>query len=283
MKEFKDYNPIILFLYFLLVTVICVFALSPEFTVISLLGAVLLDLKTNGFSGKRYISLFLLFLVLSLLNPFLYHNGVTVLFVLNNNPITLEAVLYGINASAMLVSVILWYASFRTVMTEDKLLYVFGHVSPHFALLFSMSLRYASLFSRQAKKVREVQTAQGLYSKDNIIDLMTSGGKVFSILLTWGLENGIITADSMAARGYGSGKRTFFSLYRFTVKDAVVLTTLLLLSGTVITGLVTKSVVFTFYPALTPALGSPLKIMSLISYLLISLLPVVLKRHGADR
>ena len=277
MRSFKDHNPIIIFLYFLLVTGICVFSLSPAITLMSLVGAVALDLMTKGFTLKRYLSLFLLFILLSLLNPFLYHNGVTVLFVLNNNPITLEAVLYGVHASLMLTSVIFWYASFRTLMTEDKLLYVFGRFSPKAALLFSMSLRYASLFKQQSEKVTGTQKALGLYDKDNAIDLMRSGGRVFSILLTWGLENGIITADSMAARGFGTGRRTFFSIYRFTERDGVLLSIIACLSGIVIAALITKACRFSFYPEMTPAPLSALKIASLVCYGVLVIIPIIMR------
>ena len=47
---------------------------------------------------------------------------------------------------------------------------------------------------------------------------------MLSALLSWALEGGIATADSMRSRGYGCGrKRTSFSIYRFEVRDRLML------------------------------------------------------------
>lgn len=42
-------------------------------------------------------------------------------------------------------------------------------------------------------------------------------------MLTWSLENSIITADSMNSRGYGLKGRTAFSNYKFYFRDGIVL------------------------------------------------------------
>ena len=216
MRRFQDHNPIVVFVYFLLVTVVCVLCMTPTVTLVSLAGAVILDSVVYEKRGiGKHLRMLLIFFLLSLLNPFLYHNGVTVLFVLNDNPITLEALLYGVCAALMVISVLYWFRSFSVIMTEDRLLYVFGVFSPKLALLFSMTLRYIPLFSKQAKRINNAQKALGLYKEDNAIDSIRGGVRIFSALMTWGLENGIITADSMAARGYGVRKRTFYTIWKF--------------------------------------------------------------------
>ena len=53
-------------------------------------------------------------------------------------------------------------------------------------------------------------------------------------MVTWALENGIDTADSMKARGYGLPGRSSYALYRFDSRDrnrALVLGLLLILVG----------------------------------------------------
>ena len=44
-------------------------------------------------------------------------------------------------------------------------------------------------------------------------------------------KNGIITANSMAARGYGIGKRSSFTYFRWHTGDLILLLTSLLLSA----------------------------------------------------
>ena len=48
----------------------------------------------------------LLFVAMAAINPIFRQNGVTVLFVVGNNLITLEAILYGLVASAVTLSAI---------------------------------------------------------------------------------------------------------------------------------------------------------------------------------
>ena len=48
------------------------------------------------------------------------------------------------------------------------------------------------------------------------------------------LEGGIITADSMRSRGYGSGKRTNFAIYRFDGRDVILLLAMCLLIAVIL-------------------------------------------------
>ena len=49
------------------------------------------------------------------------------------------------------------------------------------------------------------------------------GLTIVSAMTSWALEGGIIMADSMRSRGFGTGKRTTFSLYRFEKRDKILL------------------------------------------------------------
>ena len=62
------------------------------------------------------------------------------------------------------------------------------------------------------------------YTMEALLYGMALGGMFISALLSWALEGGIATADSMMSRGYGcSRKRTSFSIYRFEVRDRLML------------------------------------------------------------
>ncbi len=282
MRTFADRNPLAVTLYFLTVSGIAMFTLHPVITQLSLCGALLLFLVRNGAKqGKSHLLFLGMFLLLALLNPLVSHRGATVLFVLNRNPVTLESLLYGICTSANLLSVLYWLRSFSQIMTSDKLLYVFGKLSPKLSLVLSMSLRYVSLFSQQAKKVAQTQKALGLYREDTLIDRFLGGLRIFSVLLTWALENGIITADSMAARGYGIGKRTHFTIFRFSKADALLVLLSLLLCGITCMGLSLGELEFSFYPVITASVCSRMSIGSLISYGILALLPVIFEAKEA--
>ncbi len=274
MRFFSEYNPIAVAIYYLAVVVIIMFCMNPILIFLSLLGAItLFTMQSVGSSKASHFAFFVLFLITAIINPLVSHNGVTVLLVMNNSPITLEAVLYGICAASMIIASIYWFRSFTIVMTDDKLLYVFGKLSPKLSLVLSMGLRYVPLFAAHAKKTRDAQKALGVYNEDNIIDKTKSSVRVFSVMVTWALENGIITADSMSARGYGVTKRTHFSIFKFKKSDLILLVSSLLLFGLTLVSIGAGALDFEFYPSIKMAKTSALSIIGYLSYALLAFLP----------
>lgn len=276
MQGMEQYNPFVFTAYILMTAGISMFCMNPFILLFSIFGAVLFYLIRNGRkNGKQHGYWLLFFLILAFINPLVSHNGVTVLFVMNQNPITLEALIYGIAAATMILSVIYWFRSYTEIMTSDRLLYVFGFLSPKLALVLSMSLRYVSLFSEQAKKVNQTQKALGLYKEDNIVDTMKGKLRVFSILLTWALENGIITADSMQARGYGKGKRSRFTKFQMRKQDVVfILLSVLLFVGCVL-GI--REVEVQYYPAVRIGKATARAVSGYVAYALLACLPAMIE------
>ncbi len=278
MRSFQDYNPAVIAVYFFCVTGIAMFSSYPPFMAASLFGGVALYLVRNGRKhAKSHFFFLLLFLILAAANPLMSHNGVTVLFIMNDNPITLEALLYGINSAAMIIGVLYWFRSFTQIMTSEKLLYAAGTLSPKLALILSMAIRFVPLFSRQSKRVQDTQTAMGLFRDDNIVDDIRGRMRIFSILVTWGLENGIITADSMAARGYGTGKRSQMKRFRFRRDDIVLLLTSLSLLGITTAATFAGGLTFSFYPAIKYETPGIFGICGIAAYCLLALLPVIIE------
>ena len=276
MRSFSQLNPIVITIYFVAVLGIVMFCLNPIILSISLVGAVALNLSITGFKdGRSHMHLIVLFVILSLINPFVSHNGVTVLFVMNNKPITLEALIYGIASGVMVVSVIYMFRTFSEIMTSDKLLYIFGGISPKLALILSMALRYVPLFNRQARKVGDTGKALVIYKEDNVVDNFKGRLRIFSVMATWALENGIITADSMSARGYGVGKRSRFSNFRFYMDDVIFLVLCVLLSGFTIVGII--DIEFDFYTAIKMSELTMRGLIGYISYGGLVSLPIIIE------
>ncbi|MBQ8004988.1 MAG: cobalt transport protein [Clostridia bacterium] len=278
MRGFSDYNPIAVSLYVLSVAGIAMFCMNPTILVLSLFASVLLFFVKQGKGDVfSHIALLALFFAMALINPLVSHNGATVLFVINDSIITAEALIYGFAAAAMIISVIYWFRSFSALMTEDKLLYVFGSFSPKTALILSMGIRYISLLGRQRKKTEQAQRAMGLYKEDNIVDRTKGGIRIFSVIVTWALENGIITADSMAARGYGLSSRTHFSKFKFHVSDAVLIISIICADALIITAISLGTLDFAFYPKLCAAEPSLLGSFAYVAYAALVFLPVFIE------
>ena len=278
MRGFRELEPVVITIYYVCVIGTAMFIMHPVIIILSLLGAVAMFLT---FDRKRkaglHVSFFLLFMILAVINPIWYHNGVTVLFVVNDSPITLEALLYGIFAAAMIIAVLYRFRTFTMIMTADKLMHVFGKLSPKVSLILTMALRYIPMMQRQTVKVRSTQKALGIYKEDNIADTLKGEARIFSIMATWSLENGIITADSMEARGYGTHRRTAFSLFRFRASDALFLAMCIIPTAIVAVSAALGETDFGFYPAMSEISCSPLALTSYISYGILSFLPAVLE------
>ena len=284
MRSLMNTDPIAVMIYYVCVVGIAMFVMHPVIICLSLVGAlalfVTLDKKR---SVGLHLSFLLLFAVLAVINPIWYHNGTTVLFVVNDSPVTLEALLYGVFAAVMIVSVLYRFRTFTMIMSADKLMRVFGILSPKAALILSMALRYVPLMRRQTQKIRSTQKALGIYRGDNIADTLKGELRIFSIMATWSLENGIITADSMDARGYGTHRRTNFSAYRFTASDAAFTVICAVLAAVVITAAAMGELDYGFYPAMSGISLSAPAIAAYAAYGVLSVLPAVLEWKEALR
>ena len=213
--------------YFDVVIACSMFFMHPLCLTASLLGALLYVARLKGRRGLRRHVVWVLpaALLAAVLNPAFVHQGVTILTYLpSGNPLTLESLLYGLAAGCMLSAVVLWFVCVTEVITSDKVVYLFGRVIPALSLLLSMTLRFVPRFIRRLRTVTQAQAHMGRDVRNGSMhQRVRSALRVFSIVVTWSLESGIITADSMRCRGYGAeDRRTTFQIYRFTGRDRLI-------------------------------------------------------------
>ena len=227
-------HPLLNFVYFTVVVGVTMFSNHPAFLTASFVMAWVYSVLLRGVKAIRFNCLIILptMLLTILLNTLNVHNGVTVLFYLNDNRITLEAILYGCATAVMLSSVIIWSSCFSMIVTEDKFIYLFGRVSPVIALTLSMILRFIPLLKNRFREVSSAQRCMGREGKDaGLLARIRQFGKEVSILIAWSLEASIESADSMEARGYGLRGRTSFHLFRLAGAERWLLLGMLLLGG----------------------------------------------------
>lgn len=232
MRAFSEHNPIAIFVHFMSVIIIAMFIQNPIILLLALLGSILYFTAIfKKISVKALIFWVLLFMLISLINPIFSHKGETVLLFINGKAITLEAILYGINNGIMILAVMIWFLVFSEIMTSDKVMYIFGKISPRLALLVSMSLRYIPLYRQRAKIINNAQKTMGLYKESNIADNVKGGMRITSSLITWSLEASVDTADSFVARGGELKHRSSFSLFKFRKNDtALIIISIILFS-----------------------------------------------------
>lgn len=278
--RFKKYHPIVNFTYFAIVLLFTMFMMHPVMICISLFCGICYLLYLKGIKhllrSMRYM--FIMILMIIIINPMFNHEGMTILFYLDNgNPVTRESIIYGIFMSLLFISVLIWFGCYNEVMTSDKFVYLFGRIIPHLSLTLSMTLRYVPRFKAQFHEVRDAQKCIGRDITDgNIIVRIRNFAKIVSIMISWSLENSIETADSMKSRGYGLPGRTAFTIFRFDKRDGktfmfMVLCTLLLLAG-----IMQGEMYYRYYPTFEQALFDWKMIILYIIYGVICLLPVII-------
>lgn len=238
MKDaFSQMHPIVNFIFFAFVIGFSMFIMNPACLLISLVCALFNVLYLNGKKAVRLSVLYLLptIIIIAIVNPVFNHDGVTMLAYFPwDNPLTLESIIYGIATAVLLSSIVLWFSCFNEVMTSDKFIYLFGRVIPSLSLVLSMALRFVPRFIFQFNVIRNSQKCIGRDISDGkLLQRLKNAAKIISIMISWALENAIETADSMKSRGHGLKGRTAFSIYRFSKRDAAVLS-LIMTSGVIL-------------------------------------------------
>lgn len=232
-------HPAVSFLFFILAIGFGVVIQHPAYLLAGAVCAGSYYLLLNGRSGWRMIcGLVPVFVLLSAINPLFNTYGATVLFCLFGRPFTLEALLYGMVISGMLVEMLLWFGCYSAVMTSDKFTSLFGNLIPALSLLLVMVLRMIPGFIRKAGQISGVRKCIGKSASEEsgVKERIADGMSVLSALMDWALEGSITTGDSMRARGYGSAPRTSFQIYHMTGQDWVLIACMATLAAAVILG-----------------------------------------------
>lgn len=204
---------------------VCVIGLTlacfhPVMGAVSCVGAVFFLVMLKGgrqaagwltFAGK-------LLLFSAVANPLVNHRGVTMLTKVFHQWITLEAVGYGITSGLMLMAMILWFAYYSVVMTEDKFLYLFGQIAPGSALLITTALQMIPKLKRQLTQIWISQLLLGTKPR-TWREKFSAALRHMSTLIGWSMEDAVEQSDSMRARGYGNRRRTTFHLFVFDSRD----------------------------------------------------------------
>lgn len=176
----------------------------------------------------------------------------------------------------MLITVIIWFASYNKVMTSDKFIYLFGRVIPAMSLILSMVLRFVPKFKAQIHKISMGQKCVGRdVSNGNILERAKHGITILSIMITWALENAIETADSMRARGYGLKGRTAFSIFRFDKRDGILSAVMGAALALICAGIYQGAAYVQYNPYYKVLGTTPLTVITYVLYTGFCLVPVI--------
>lgn len=239
MRYLENAHPAVCFLYLFSVIVITVFTRDPVMTALSLAGGAL----CAGFCGRLRGMLWLPVMAAcaALANPLFAHSGATVLFFVGDTAFTAEALAYGAVFGGMLAAAVLWSAAGTRFMTSEKYVWLFGRAVPAAGLVLSCTLRFVPLFIR---RTRDFASARGASGVKGYLS-------AFSDSVGCSAEQAMTSAEIMRSRGYGTGRRTFYSRHRFGLRDAAALAATALCAGGSAALMVGGAGEFGYYPLIT--------------------------------
>ncbi|WP_379132171.1 energy-coupling factor transporter transmembrane component T [Paenibacillus sp. sgz500958] len=223
---FQSMHPSVTFVYYAGLLLFTALLFHPLFLFTELAGVLVLLLMQG--EGRRLLSGLPFYLLIAgsvaVWNPLFSHRGSHILFYFLDQPVTLEAVLYGLMMMLVLLTIMFVFTSYNHNVSADKFMYLFGRLAPKSALLILMAIRFVPLFQRRLRQISIIQQTRGIsISTGKLRQRMADGMTLLKVLLTWSLEEALQTADSMKARGYGVRKRSVYGIYTIDRQDVMAL------------------------------------------------------------
>ncbi len=220
--RFDSYHPTINLIYFTAVIAFSVLFDHPVFTAISYIAAFMYSVKLNGKRGLIF-DICLIPLMVFYAGFYAYYNHFGVTPIRQNfigNSITVEALAYGLMLGVTIAAVIMWMSCVFAIFSSDKIVYLFGKISPKLSLFLSIILRSVPRIKERARKINTAQRGVGRGVGDGgAFARVVNTVRLVSMIITWMLENFVESARSMKCRGYSLKGRTAFSIYRFDNRD----------------------------------------------------------------
>lgn len=285
--DITRWHPYVLLLYFTGGMSVTILTWNPVLIAVSFVMAAVAG---SVFCGRKiWKSLLWLFLPVLLFSvgilPLFSHHGITPLFYINSQAVTLENICYGLVMSLMLAAVFLWFQIAGHFLDGEKLMFLFGRLFPTLGLLVSMVFRMLPLLRSRFREIREANKGLYLYGTDmadsspGITMRCRQLGKELSILISWSLESAVETSLSMESRGYGTGRRTSFHLFRVRREDRILIIILLFLFCLAIVPVVKGCYETAYFPAFRMKEMSRAGGAGIAAFILAGLIPLLGRRR----
>ena len=277
---FEQCHPAVNFIYFAAVITGTALFRNPVFLLIGFLCGFAYSIRRNGRKALIFNLITLpLVAAFALYYGTYTHFGVTVLYRdLIGNSVTAEAIAFGIVLGLTAAGVCIWFSCVHSVFTTDKVVYLFGTVSPRLSLFLTILLRMVPRIKKEAHRINMGQQGIGRgTNQGNLFRRMRNCFRILSMLITWTVEALTNVSTSMESRGSRLRGRKAFSIYRFDNRDrAYVLGMFLCLTLTIMAVILGQTdAQYDPYLLLPPI--STLSYFLLAGYALLCLMPLLLE------
>lgn len=277
---FEYCHPAVNLIYFIAVMFGMVTFQHPIFLSISFLCAFAYSIKRNGIKAVFLnISLLPLIVVYAFYYSSYTHFGVTVLkknFIGNN--ITLESLVYGFVLGIIVAGIMIWFSCVYSVFSSDKVVYLFGKVSPRLSLFLSILLRMIPRIKKEAKRINIAQCGIGKgINQGNLFKRMRNCIRIFSILITWTIDSLSSASESMQSRGSNLRGRKAFSIYRFDNRDRLYVIVMFTCMTIAMMGIMLNQTNIIYNPRIIMTPITPMSWEFYIGYGLLCMMPLLLE------
>nr|WP_319372977.1 energy-coupling factor transporter transmembrane component T [uncultured Methanobacterium sp.] len=220
-------HPAVYVLYYFIL-IIFAFLYNDPYYLISFLICISVLIALQGISQefKSIIKFFIpMSILIIILNPLTSHVGTTQIYIVGNFSITLEALVYGILMSVSLLIILLVFSSYNRAVSYQEMLYLFSKRFPHISMVIIMALRFVPLLSYRLSEVNKVSSFNEKKTTDgkceSRIEKIKKTANMLAVVVSWSLEESMLTAKSMKARGYGIKRRTNYLSYKIKKIDYI--------------------------------------------------------------
>ena len=246
---YQRFHPVSAAVHLLSCMVLLMFSTNPVICGLGWISglSMCLLLRRGRTQWSYYLWSIILGLAVILTNPLITHRGNTVLFFVNSNPFTLEAVFFGVYMAVILTAVLFWCRVWNTVMSTDRIMFILQKTLPKASLVLTGALRFFPLLADRWRQIRRAQLATGEEGRG-----IRAAAAQFSSLVTWSMEHAIGAAASMRSRGYGLKGRKSYTNFRFTGQDLFLLIYTIVLTGLTGWMMGTGALSYSFYPVTPP-------------------------------
>jgi len=277
---FERCHPAVNLIYFASVIAGTLLFKNPVFLGISYVCAFIYSVKRNGRRGLIFD-----LILIPLIAVFVYyyssfeHFGMTVIGYNNvGNSITLEAIVYGCVLGFTAATVLMWFSCVHSVFTADKVVYLFGRISPHLALFLSILLRMVPRIKKEAGKINTAQKGIGLGSNQGgIIRRIRNWIRIFSMMISWTIDAFATASDSMRSRGSLLSGRRAFSIYRWDNRDRTYVVVMFFFMAVTVMARMLSQTGMKFSPRLVMPPVTAVSFVFYVCYAALCLMPFILE------
>lgn len=264
---FEACHPAVNLLYFTAVIFGMISFKHPIFLGISFLCAFAYSVKRNKWKAVIFnLILIPLAAVFALYYSSYHHFGMTELGVnFVGNRLTLESMVYGLVIGFVIAGVMIWFSCVYSVFTTDKVVYLFGKVSPRLSLFLAILLRLVPRIKKEGQRINTAQKGIGRgTNQGNVFQRLVNAIRIFSMLISWTIGALKQASDSMRSRGSVLRGRTAFSIYRFDNRDRAYVIGLFACFTVTAMGYLLRQTRMIYDPRL---MWTPITVMSYVFYL----------------